>query len=62
MDNSTKICWFILIVSLIVYPLIIFTHDSEKPQSGEVLISKDISEYGFGPEKKLLIFGIYFVY
>ena len=47
-----------MIVSLIVYPLIIFTHDPEKPQSGEVLISKDISEYGFGPEKKLLIFDI----
>lgn len=58
MDNTTKFCWVILIVSLIVYPLIIFTHDSEKPQSGEVLISKDISEYGFGPEKKLLIFDI----
>jgi len=53
--------WVLLIVTLIVlvvYLIQIYGHDPIPPRSGEKDITFELNEYGFGPEKRLLIFDL----
>ncbi|MBH46072.1 MAG: hypothetical protein CMC93_05600 [Flavobacteriaceae bacterium] len=52
------IVFIIFILSLILYPIAFFTHDYEKPMSGLVETTLNIDDYGFGPDKRLLIFDL----
>ena len=48
----------IFILSLIIYPIVLFTHDNEKPMTGLVETTLNIDDYGFGLDKRLLIFDL----
>ena len=48
----------LFVVTTVIYSIVIFTHDPLPKRSGEVHTTLPLNDYGFGPEKRLLVFDL----
>lgn len=53
--QASTLCFALTVILAVIYIILIYTHDKTPPISGKTQTAENITQYGFGPEKRLLI-------